>query len=80
MAHIWSNHRIKPVPPKSNRLMADVYLGPDGTISALTDDGVEELTDMIQTARNTTKTWHEFLDDFIDEADLISRIKAQSQR
>ena len=57
-----------------------VYLGPDDTISALTDDGVEELTDMIRAARITTKTWHEFLDDFVDDADLVSRIKTQSLR
>jgi len=57
-----------------------VYLGPDDTISALTDDGVEELTDMIRAARITTKTWHEFLSDFVDDADLISRIRAQSLR
>jgi len=60
--------------------IVSVYLGPDKTISALTDDGVEELTDMIRAARITTKTWHEFLDDFVDDADLVSRIKAQSLR
>lgn len=57
-----------------------VYLGPDDTISALTDDGVEELKDMIRAARVTTKTWHEFLDGFVDDADFVSRIKAQSLR
>jgi len=57
-----------------------VYLGPDDTISALTDDGVEELTDMIRAARIATKTWHKFLDVFVDDADLVSRIKAQSLR
>jgi hypothetical protein len=57
-----------------------VYLGPDDTISALTDDGVEELTDMIRAARITTKTWHEFLDDFVDDTDLVLRIKAKSPR
>mgnify|MGYP003637979514 FL=1 len=60
--------------------IVSVYLGPDKTISALTDDGVEELTDMIRAARITTKTWHEFLDDFVDDADLVSRIKTQSLR
>ena len=60
--------------------IVSVYLGPDETISAPTDDGVEELTDMIRAARTTTKTWHEFLDDFVDDADLVSRIKAQSLR
>ena len=60
--------------------IVSVYLGPDETISALTDDGVKELTDMIRAARINTKTWHEFLDDFVDDADLVSRIKAQSLR
>ena len=60
--------------------IVSVYLGPDKTISALTDDGVEELTDMIRAARITTKTWHDFLDDFVDDADLVSQIKAQSLR
>jgi len=60
--------------------IVSVYLGPDKTISALTDDGVEELTDMIGAARITTKTWHELLDDFVDDADLVSQIKAQSLR
>lgn len=60
--------------------IVSVYLGPDDTISALTNEGVEELTDMIRAARITTKTWHEFLDDFVDDADLVSRIKAQSLR
>ena len=50
--------------------IVSVYLGPDKTISALTDDGVEELTDMVRAARITTKTWHEFLDDFVDDAPL----------
>jgi hypothetical protein len=57
-----------------------VYASPEKTISALTDDGVEELTDMIRAARNNTKTWHTFLDDFVDDADLVSRAKAQSLR
>jgi hypothetical protein len=57
-----------------------VYLGPDDTISALTNDGVEELKDMIQAARINTKTWHTFIDDFVGDADLVSRIKAQSLR
>ena len=57
-----------------------VYLGPDDTISALTDDGVEELTDMIRAARITTKTWHEFIDDFVDYTNLVLRIKAKSPR
>ena len=52
----------------------------DETIPALTDAGVEELKDMIRAARINTKTWHEFLDDFVDDADLVLRIKTKSLR
>jgi hypothetical protein len=35
---------------------------------------------MIRAARITNKTWHEFLDDFVDDIDLVARIKAKSPR
>ena len=35
---------------------------------------------MIREARITNKTWHEFLDDFVYDADLAARIKAKSPR
>ena len=57
-----------------------VYVGPDETITALTDDGIEELTDLIKAARLIAKTWYEFLDDFVDDTDLVLRIKAKSPR
>jgi hypothetical protein len=57
-----------------------VYVGHDETITALTDDGIEELTDLIKAARLTAKTWYEFLDDFVDDTDLVLRIKAKSTR
>ena len=57
-----------------------VYSGPDETITALTDDGIDELNDMLRDARITTETWHAFLDDFVDDAELVARIKAQSPR
>jgi hypothetical protein len=57
-----------------------VYIGPDDTITALTDDGIDELKDMLRDARITPETWHDFLDDFVDDAELIARIKAQSPR
>ena len=60
--------------------IVSVYLAPDNNISALTDHGVEELTDMIRAARVTTKTWHEFLDDFVDDPELVTHIKAKSPR
>ncbi|OZA14308.1 MAG: hypothetical protein B7Y02_04735 [Rhodobacterales bacterium 17-64-5] len=57
-----------------------VYTGPDDTITALIDDGIGELKDMLRDARITTETWHAFLDDFVDDAELVARIKAQSPR
>ncbi|MGC1505989.1 MAG: hypothetical protein WA782_17855 [Sulfitobacter sp.] len=60
--------------------IVSVYVGPDETSTALTDDGIQELTEMIRAARITNKTWHEFLDDFVDDTDLAARIKAKSPR
>jgi len=60
--------------------IVSVYASPDETLTALTDDRVEELRDMFQAARINTKTWHTFLDDFVDDADLVTQIKAKSPR
>ncbi|MDA9207719.1 hypothetical protein N9O61_02420 [Octadecabacter sp.] len=60
--------------------IVNVYAGADEIVNALTDDGIEELKDMIRDARMTTGLWHEFLDDFVDDAELIARIKAKSPR
>ncbi|MGQ3489289.1 hypothetical protein [Roseovarius pacificus] len=57
-----------------------VQIGPEEAITALTNYGIEELTDMLRDARVSTKTWHEFLDDFVHDAELVARIKAQSPR
>lgn len=57
-----------------------VCIGPDEAITALTDHGIEELTDMLSQARLTTKSWHKFLDDFVDDPELAARFKAQTSR
>ncbi|MBC7285624.1 hypothetical protein [Hoeflea sp.] len=57
-----------------------VCIGPDEAITALTDHGIEELTDMLSQARLTTKSWHQFLDDFVDDPELAARFKAQTSR
>jgi len=36
--------------------IVSVYVGPNETVTALTDDGIEELTDMIRAARINNKT------------------------
>jgi hypothetical protein len=60
--------------------IVSVYTSPEDTITALTDDGIDELKDMLRNARSTTETWHAFLDDFVDDTDLVARIKAKSPR
>ncbi|NKX48223.1 hypothetical protein HGG67_08270 [Rhodobacteraceae bacterium R_SAG8] len=60
--------------------IVSIYVGPDETNTALTDDGIEEVKEMIRAARITNKTWYEFLDDFVDDTDLVTRIKAKSPR
>ena len=60
--------------------IVSVYAGADEPVTAMTDDGIEELTDMIRDARITTETWHEFLEDFVDDTELVTRIKAKSPR
>jgi hypothetical protein len=57
-----------------------VYIGPDETITALTDHGVEELTDILSEARLTTKTWYQFLDEFVDDPELAACFKTQASR
>lgn len=57
-----------------------VYTGQDDTVTALTDDGIDELKDMLRDARITTETWHAFLDDFVDDQKINTRIKALSPR
>ena len=57
-----------------------VYIGPDESITALTDQGVDELTDMLNEARLTTRTWHQFLNDFVDDPELATRLKTQAPR
>ncbi|MBW6426142.1 hypothetical protein KX729_32850 [Rhizobium sp. XQZ8] len=59
-----------------------VIEGDDASVTALTDDGIDELTHMLSEARRCPATWAEFLDDFAIFAnpDAIARIKAKSTR
>lgn len=55
-----------------------VYTGPDETITALTDDGIDELKDMVAAARRSPKSWNEFLEDFVDDQEIVTRFKIKS--
>lgn len=57
-----------------------VYTGDDESITALTDDGMEELEQMLSHARRSPEEWHDFLDSFVDDKKLVARIKANSPR
>lgn len=41
---------------------------------------MEELEQMLSYARRSTDEWNGFLDSFVDDEDLIARLKAKSPR
>jgi hypothetical protein len=59
-----------------------VIEGDDASVTALTDDGIDELTRRLSEARRSPATWAEFLDDLeiLADPDAIVRIKAKSTR
>ncbi|TAV18735.1 hypothetical protein ELI35_39040 [Rhizobium ruizarguesonis] len=57
-----------------------VYTGDDESVTALTDDGMDELEQMLKDARRTSQEWNDFLDSFVDDELLVARIKAKSPR
>lgn len=54
-----------------------VSFGPDDHRTAITDDGIDELRDMIADARHSPDEWDRFLEDFVDDPDVIRTVKAQ---
>jgi len=60
--------------------IVSVHIGPDDYITALTDDGVHELRDMLASERVSVEEWHSFLDDFVDKFNIIARVKDQPLR
>ena len=60
--------------------IVSVYTGTDEAITALTDDGISELKDMLAAARKSTEEWHNFLRDFVEDPDIIARVKDQPLR
>ena len=53
-----------------------VHTDTDEAILALTADGIDELKDMLESARRSDRTWTEFLDDFVSDPEIIARVKA----
>ncbi|AEG58127.1 hypothetical protein [Sinorhizobium meliloti] len=59
-------------------IISDVH-GDDETITALTDDGIDELRQMLADARRSPEAWSDFLDCLVDE-EVIARVTAKSPR
>jgi len=57
-----------------------VHTGAEEAITALTDDGIGELRDMLADARRSTQHWHDFLEDFVADPDIIARVKEKGPR
>ena len=57
-----------------------VVTGEDQTTSALTDDGIDELRQMLVDARQSAEKWQEFLECFVDDEEVVARVKTYSPR
>jgi hypothetical protein len=57
-----------------------VHTGADETITTLTDEGIGELRDMLADARRSQQHWHDFLEDFVADPDIIARVKEKGPR
>lgn len=57
-----------------------VNTGDDVAITTLTDDGIEELKDMLRDARQSQEDWLNFLEYFVEAPDIIARVKENGPR
>ena len=54
--------------------------GTDAAITAVTDHGIEELSEMTLDARRFPQKWHNFLEDFVSDPVIINRVKDKGPR
>ena len=59
--------------------IVSVSFAPDDSRTALTGDGIDELRDMITAARQSPDEWDQFLEDFVDDPDVIKTVKARHE-
>lgn len=57
-----------------------VCTGRNESINTLTEDGIDELQDMLKDARRSEDVWNNFLEDFVEDPDVIARVKCQWPR
>ncbi|MGP3699881.1 hypothetical protein [Rhodobacter sp. NSM] len=51
-----------------------VWTGSEETMIALTDDGIDALRDLLADARRSPEAWQDFLQSFVDDPDLRTRL------
>lgn len=52
----------------------------DENTKLITANGIEELRDMLNDARRSTEPWHGFIEDFVNNPDVIARVKKNGPR
>ena len=57
-----------------------ICAGPDNYLTALTDDGIDELRDFIADFRRSPQDWDDFLQSVIDDPDIIQSVKTHKAR
>jgi hypothetical protein len=57
-----------------------VHTGTDESATVLTAYGIEELRDMLRDARRSPHHWSDFLKDFVEDPDIIARVKENGPR
>jgi len=65
---------------KHARNLVSVYTETDEAITAITDHGIEDLSEMILDARRSPQEWHNFLEDFVSDPDIITCVKDKGLR
>lgn len=51
-----------------------VWTGPEETMTALTDNGIDGLRELLAEARQSPEAWQNFLRDFVDDPELSARL------
>jgi len=57
-----------------------VCTGTDESFNTLTEDGIDELREMLKDARRSEDAWNDFLGDFVEDPDVIARVKCRGPR
>lgn len=51
-----------------------VWTGSEETVTALTDDGIDAIRELLADARRSPEAWQDFVQSFVDDPDLRTRL------